>query len=135
MENRVEFALVSLSPLKFKVLGVFDHHKHEYKQPPVATHAPPALQASYSLAIGEVLTLVHGKFPLDDYKDCNTQQYIFEKEDGTIHEGILDGFTHNCTHEIISLDGQYGIPEIGVIMKMPTYDEIDTGRSITPPPF
>ena len=126
MENRVDFALVSVSPLKFKVLGVFDLTTHNYKEPPKATNAPPALQASYSLAIGEVLTLVHGKFPLDDYK--------VEKEDGTIHKGILHGFTHNCTHEIITPNGQYGIPEIGVIMNTPTYDEIDTGRSITQPP-
>lgn len=84
----VTFEQVVKGALNFKVLGaVKDHYEHGYGDPP-----------SY-IQKDEIVTLITGKFPLDDYKDCNVHTYTFEKGDGTRFSGRLDGFTYDCTHE------------------------------------
>ena len=84
----VTFEQVVKGALNFKVLGaVKEPHEQEYAAPP-----------SYILK-DEIVTLVTGKFPLNDYKDCNVHTYTFEKADGTRFSGLLEGFTYDCTHE------------------------------------
>lgn len=90
---KVEFELESINPFKFKFLGILDEDNE------LILSAPD--QQFYPISIGEVITLVDGKFPLQDYMDTLYKaghKYIFEKDNGIILEGILDGFTHNCTY-------------------------------------
>ena len=80
----VEFGQLSKAYLQFKVLGV--QHQEEKEALP-----------SY-IKEGDVVTLIRGKFPLDDYTDCNVHTYTFEKINGKQFTGILDGFTYDCTN-------------------------------------
>lgn len=89
---RVEFELESINPFKFKFIGILDEDNE------LICTAPD--QQFYPILIGEVITLVDGKFPLQGYNDTFFEaghKYIFEKDNGIILEGILDGFSWNCT--------------------------------------
>ena len=59
---------------------------------------------------GDVVTLIRGKFPLDDYRDCNVHTYTFEKTNGKQFTGILDRFTYDCTNAGQNFD--IGMPVI-----------------------
>lgn len=96
METQVEeknicvLELVDKSELKFKIIGVKnDYESLEYDSPP-----EPHVK-------DEIVTLISGKFPLDDYKDTYTyakHQYVFEKADGSQFTVTLHSFTYDCTH-------------------------------------
>jgi len=84
----VSFDLISEATMTWKVLGVVD--------PKDYSHGPPPLP----LVKDEVVRLLSGKFPLEDYKDTSGHSqhpYVFEKTDGTHVTGILDGFSYGCT--------------------------------------
>ena len=84
----VSFDLISEADMTWKVLGVVDPKDFSYGAPPLP------------LVKDEVVRLLSGKFPLEDYKDTSGHSqhpYVFEKTDGTRVTGILDGFTIGCT--------------------------------------
>lgn len=43
------------------------------------------------------LKLVSGKWPLDDYTDCNRHTFVFQKADGSQFSMLLDGFCYRCS--------------------------------------
>ena len=84
----VSFDLISEADMTWKVLGAIDPKNFDYGTPPLP------------LVKDEVVRLLSGKFPLDDYKDTgghSQHRYVFEKTDGTRITGILDGFSIGCT--------------------------------------
>jgi len=96
-----EFKLVSMNPFKFEFLGIKDEDDN-FKE---------ADQNCYPIVIGEIVTLIDGKFPLSDssdafYQHCDVfpkHEYTFEKENGIILKGFLDGFSINCTEDYINM--------------------------------
>ena len=95
----VEFELESVNPFKFKFLGIIDGEGLTHKE---------ADQKFYPIVIGEVITLVDGVFPLWSHMDTLYEaghKYIFEKNNGIILEGILDGFTWYCTGMNMNTEG------------------------------
>ena len=84
----VSFDLISEAEMTWKVLGVFNHIGHTYDTPPLP------------LVKDDVVRLLSGKFPLDDYKDTSQHsqhRYVFERTNGTRITGILEGFSIGCT--------------------------------------
>ena len=66
------------------------------------THEIEAPPASSGLTKDEQVTLISGKYPLNDHKDTkeySAHVYTFLKSDGSQRTGILDGFTFDCTYE------------------------------------
>jgi hypothetical protein len=90
---QIEFEVLSQGETVLcKVLGTRNRMTHEYEAPP----------ASCGLIKDEQVTLISGKYPLNDYKDTkeySAHVYTFLKSDGTQRSGILDGFTFDCTYE------------------------------------
>ena len=85
MSADVFFDVIDKSKMLCKVVGVYDHSKHEFIAPP----AP--------LKKDDGLRLVCGKYPLSDYRDGDgSNEYILEGEDGTTISGRLVGFTVDC---------------------------------------
>ncbi len=76
------------------------------------------------LPLGEVMTVVSGKFPLNDYKDTinhSKHEYVLQRADGTFIRGILDGFTCDCTGETRARWPQgLGIPRFSLQLKPDT---------------
>jgi hypothetical protein len=84
------------------VRGCLAHLTQTYSDPP----AP--------LVKDSKVTLLKGKFPLDNYKDTINyarHEYVFLLPDQTTFTGILYGFTHECTYES---QGHCGTPQISV---------------------
>jgi hypothetical protein len=105
-KDLVAFAVLDKVNKKFKVLGMrnYDLHNHEIVDPP----AP--------LVKDEIVTLVKGPFQLWDYKDTSNHKahtYVLKKADGTLIEGILDSFTHDCTYQC---SRDIGIPQLDVLI-------------------
>ena len=90
---RIEFEVLSQGETVLcKVLGTRNHMTCVYEAPP----------ASSGLTKDEQVTLISGKYPLNDYKDTKEYSghtYTFLKSDGSQRTGILDGFTFDCTYE------------------------------------
>ena len=102
--STVEFSLINTEPLTFKVDGMSDDDEG----------AMPAF-----LQKDMVLTLVSGKWPLVDYRDCDVHTFVFQKADGSQFSMLLSGFTYGCTwdkerqQKRIEMDGMY----IGISVK------------------
>ena len=79
--NTIEFSLTNTTPLTFKVSGMTDDK---------------GTLPTY-LAKDMIVTLVSGKWPLDDYKDCDRHTFVFEKADGSKFSLLLSGFTWDCS--------------------------------------
>ena len=107
MAVAVSFDLVNKDTLEFKVVGVRDRDSTgNYTDPPKP------------LVKEEIVRLISGKFPLQDYTDTSRHSqhvYVFERGDGTEVSGILDGFTHDCT--FAGQNKNLGIPRIHVLIK------------------
>ena len=90
---QIEFEVLSHGDsIICKVLGIHNHMTHVYEAPP----------ASSGLTKDEQVTLISGKYPLNDYKDTKEYSghtYIFLKSDRSRRTGILNGFTFDCTYE------------------------------------
>jgi hypothetical protein len=102
--STVEFSLINTEPLTFKVDGMSDDDEG----------AMPAF-----LQKDMVLTLVSGKWPLVDYRDCDVHTFVFQKADGSQFSMLLSGFTYDCTwekgrqQENVEQEGTY----IGITLK------------------
>ena len=76
------------------------------------------------LPVGEVMTVVSGKFPLNDYKDTinhSKHEYVLQRADGSVITGILEGFTCDCTAETRARWPQgLGIPRFSLQLKPAT---------------
>ena len=77
----VEFYLTKTEPLTFKVGGMVDDEG----------------QLPAFLLKDMIVTLVSGKWPLDDYRDCDRHTFVFQKDDGSQFSMLLTGFTYDCT--------------------------------------
>ena len=92
----VEFRLVCKTTPKFEFLGFADPYtggKHVEVD-----------QNLYPILIGNIVTLTQGKFPLESYKDTlfmGRHKYIFEKDNGIILKGFLNGFTWHCKDLVV----------------------------------
>jgi len=101
--STIEFSLINTEPLTFKVDRMMD-----------GEGSMPAF-----LAKDMVLTLVSGKWPLVDWRDCDVHTFVFQKADGSQFSMLLSGFTYDCTWEKerqqkhIEEDGRY----IGITVK------------------
>ena len=101
--STIDFSLINTEPLTFKVREMSDDEG-----------AMPAF-----LQKDMVLTLVSGKWPLVDYRDCGVHTFIFKKADGSQFSMLLSGFTYGCTwdkerqQKRIEIDGMY----IGISVK------------------
>jgi hypothetical protein len=98
---------------QWKVLGVLNHYKEIYDNPP----AP--------LSKDLIVTLESGKFPLTDYTDCfpySKHRYVFQLADQKL-VGILDGFTYNCMPVGF---GTGGTPNVMVLIR--TANQTDTSN-------
>jgi hypothetical protein len=72
------------------------------------------------LPVGEVMTVVSGKFPLTDYRDLK-HEYVLQRADGSVVTGILEGFTCDCTAETRARWPQgLGIPRFSIRLKPDT---------------
>ena len=100
MEPIVSFDLIDINNMKFKILGVETSVYGEIEAPP-APHVND-----------EVVKLVSGKFPLNDFMDLGIHTYVFQKEDESQFSGILTGFTYDCTFD--GAPGSTGVPRISV---------------------
>lgn len=80
--STIDFSLINTQPLTFKVREMSDDDEG----------AMPAF-----LEKDMVLTLVSGKWPLVDYRDCGVHTFIFQKADGSQFSMLLSGFTYGCT--------------------------------------
>jgi len=105
-KDLVAFAVLDKVNKKFKVLGMRNYyiHNHEIADPP----AP--------FVKDEIVTLVKGPYPLWDDKDTSNHKahtYVLKKADGTLIEGILDSFTHDCTYQC---SRDIGIPQLSVLI-------------------
>jgi hypothetical protein len=102
MSSIVYFDLVDRANMVFMVRGCLAHLTQTYSDPP----AP--------LVKDSKVTLLKGKFPLDDYKDTSNyakHKYTFRLPDQTTLTGILHGFTYDCTYDSQS---DYGTPQVSV---------------------
>jgi hypothetical protein len=102
MSSIVYFDVVDRANKVFMVKGLLSDHTCQYLDPP----AP--------LVKGSHVTLVKGKFPLDDYKDTinhSRHEYVFLLPDQTTLTGILHGFTYDCTYDS---QNDYGTPQVTV---------------------
>ena len=77
----VEFYLTNTEPLTFKVDGMRDDEG----------------QLPTFLVKDMIVTLVLGKWPLEDYRDCDRHTFVFQKHDGSQFSMLLTGFTYDCT--------------------------------------
>jgi len=100
MESTVSFDMIDINNMQFKLLGVQSEMHRNFDAPP----APHQKE--------EVVKLVSGKFPLNDFTDLDKHTYVFQKEDGTQFSGILSGFTYDCTFD--GRPGSCGIPRVCV---------------------
>lgn len=121
--STVSFDLIDISKMKFKMLGLRTDTFQAYEAPP-APHAKD-----------EIVSLVSGKFPLNDFTDLGIHTYVFKKENGTQFSGLLTGFTYDCTFD--GHPGSHGIPQISVNLippvaandeAVPTNDELKIGQ-------
>lgn len=104
----VEFRLVCKETLIFDFLGFIDPSTEDHVE---------VDQNLYPILIGEIVTLTQGKFPLESYKDTlfeGGHKYIFEKDNGIILKGFLNGFTWDCTD--LNVEG-FGRRVISVYLK------------------
>ncbi len=99
----VKFSLINTEPLTFKVNGMMDDEGS----------MPVFLEKDI------VLTLVSGKWPPVDYRDCDVHTFVFQKTDGSQFSMLLSGFTYDCVlpkeiqQKHIEQEGRY----IGISMK------------------
>ena len=100
MESTVSFDLIDINNMKIKMLGLESKLHGNFEAPP-APHAKD-----------EVVSLVSGKFPLNDFTDLGIHTYVFQMENGTQFSAILTGFTYDCTFD--GRPGSHGIPRISV---------------------
>lgn len=102
--STVDFSLINTEPLTFKVREMSDGDEGAM---------PEFLKKDM------VLTLVSGKWPLVDYRDCDVHTFVFQKADGSQFSMLLSGFTYGCTWEKerqqkqIEMEGMY----IGISVK------------------
>lgn len=82
----LEFSLTNTTPLTFKVWGITnDGGVKKLSLPP-------------DLPKGTIVTMVSGKWPLGDYRDCDGRHtFVFEKADGVRFSLLLAGFTYDCS--------------------------------------
>jgi hypothetical protein len=102
MSSIVYFDLVDRANKVFMVKGCLAHLTQTYSDPP----AP--------LVKDSKVTLLKGKFPLDNYKDTINyarHEYVFLLPNQTTLTGILHGFTYDCTYDSQS---DYGTPQVTV---------------------
>ena len=83
---RCSFELINADTNTFKIVENMDHHLK--LAPPPSPHTKD-----------EVVTLVSGKYPLNDYHDLSIHTYTFVKSDGSQFTGLLESFTYDCTFE------------------------------------
>jgi hypothetical protein len=104
----VEFRLVCKTTPKFEFLGFIDPSTEDHVE---------VDQNLYPILIGDIVTLTQGKFPLESYKDTlfmGRHKYIFEKDNGIILKGFLNGFTWHCKD--LNVEG-FGCRVISVWLK------------------
>jgi len=103
----VVFDVINVITMELKVLGLRDPSD-------LGKHTNPPSP----LVKDEIVRLVSGKYPLQDYTDTSNHSshvYVLEKADGTQVSGILDGFSYDCTFA-----GQHlnlGVPQLSVIIQ------------------
>jgi len=83
--HRLEFSLNNTAPLTFKVRGMIDDDGLNNGTLP-----------SY-LTQDMIVTLVSGKWPLGDCRDCGCHTFVFQKVDGSQFSLLVDGFTFSCS--------------------------------------
>jgi hypothetical protein len=108
---RTWFSLINTTPLTFKV---------------EATRNECKMVVPLFLEVDMVLTLVSGKWPLGDYTDCNGRHtFVFQKPDGKQFSMKLDGFTYDCSHPLVTQQGnivEHNYPGISLSINGTIYD-------------
>ena len=76
----IEFSLTKTEPMTFNVDGIRDNEG----------------QLPEFLTKDMTVKLISGKWPLEDYRDCDRHTFVFEKDDGSQFSMLLSGFTYTC---------------------------------------